>query len=199
MSFNRQYRISTKDTHSWPTTCRTRGRPRCPAFIWHDKEGSAYQPGRIKTIALDVINEENMTGVIVADPLCRIKNSHWGSCCVMREQRWIYRLSSLSVIIVSQTDSLSFVDTSDFMYFAYHCYLAQPIEDARLNLFLENLNILYILHPSTITPTILVPTPSKPATRTRNLSVTRFRYTIRVTERVVAISGKTRRIRRLHQ
>ena len=29
------------------------------------------------------------------------------------------------------------------MYFAYHCYLAQPIQDDRLIRFLENLDILY--------------------------------------------------------
>ena len=33
--------------------------------------------------------------------------------------------------------------TPAFMYFAYHCYLAQPIQDERLLGFLENLNILY--------------------------------------------------------
>jgi hypothetical protein len=29
------------------------------------------------------------------------------------------------------------------MYFAYHCYLAQPIQDERLIRFLHNLDILY--------------------------------------------------------
>lgn len=31
----------------------------------------------------------------------------------------------------------------DFMYFAYHCYLAQPIQDEQLIRFLKNLDILY--------------------------------------------------------
>jgi hypothetical protein len=44
---------------------------------------------------------------------------------------------SLRLMVIS-------IDAPDFMYFAYHCYLAQPIEDAQLISFLTNLEILYI-------------------------------------------------------
>ena len=35
------------------------------------------------------------------------------------------------------------IDAPDYMYFAYHCYLAQPIEDPGLTKFLKDLPILY--------------------------------------------------------
>ena len=35
------------------------------------------------------------------------------------------------------------LDAPDYMYFAYHSYLAQPIEDPELTKFLKDLPILY--------------------------------------------------------
>ncbi len=41
------------------------------------------------------------------------------------------------------------------MYFAYHCYLAQPIQDEHLASFLENLGIFYTANsPATFMATL---------------------------------------------
>ena len=53
------------------------------------------------------------------------------------------------------------------MYFAYHCYLAKPIEDERLILFLENLDILYTDKAT--------PNTSNPCTNS-NANSSRMRY-----------------------
>jgi len=49
------------------------------------------------------------------------------------------------------------------MYFAYHCHLAQPIQDESLIRFVENLDILYTDHSST---PIKRPGPANASTNT---------------------------------
>lgn len=50
------------------------------------------------------------------------------------------------------------------MYFAYHCYLAQPIQEESLIRFVENLDILYTDHNST-----LIKRPANASTNTSQI------------------------------